>query len=101
MKESWYKGKNEEDRDEEEEDTRDMRRSDRGGYVRGIWWKSNGEEKLKGRETLREEERRKNEPEVVVFIPHTPGGVLKERLQEEDTKMVHTLKVRIVKFVEE
>ena len=44
--------------------------------------------------------RRKNEPEVVVFIPHTPNGELKERLQEEDMKMVSNLKVKRVKFVE-
>ena len=44
----------------------------------------------------KEEERRENEPEMVVFIPHTPNGELKERLQEEDMKMVNHLKVKRV-----
>ena len=39
-------------------------------------------------------------PEVVVFIPHTPNGVLKRMLQERDSKMVEVMGLRTVKFVE-
>ena len=44
-------------------------------------------------------EKVKETPEVVVFIPHTPGGELKKRLQEVDDKLVQTKKLKRVKFV--
>ena len=28
--------------------------------------------------------------ETVIFIPYTPGGVLRKRMQEEDDKLMHT-----------
>ena len=37
---------------------------------------------------------------MVVFIPHTPGGELKKRLQEVNDKLVQTMKLKRVKFVE-
>ena len=37
---------------------------------------------------------------MVVFIPHTPGGILKERLQKRDEKMREAMGMRKVKFVE-
>ena len=46
------------------------------------------------------EKREREVPEVVVFVPHTPEGILKKRLQERDAKMVEAMGVRKVKFVE-
>ena len=51
-------------------------------------------------EEEREKKRVKEDPEVVVFIPHTPNGILKERIQEKDRKMVEAMGMRRIKFVE-
>ena len=66
-----------------------------GSYIGGVWWGMGGE---KGER--KEKSKQKEEPEVVVFIPHTPEGILKRRLQERDQKMVDAMGMRKVKFVE-
>ena len=42
----------------------------------------------------------KETPDVVVFIPHTPGGILKERLQMKDENLREVMGMKKVKFVE-
>ena len=68
----------------------------------GIWW---SDQKWKEKSGEAPQGRHPNEkvretPEVVVFIPHTPGGILKERLQRRDEKMREAMGMRKVKFVE-
>ena len=62
-KESWYKGKG--GGEEKEEEVTVMKG---GKYVGGIWWRTDGSQKEEG-----EKKREKEDPEVVVFIPHTPN----------------------------
>ena len=63
----------------------------------GVWWK---DDTKKGEREGEKDGKKKETPEVVVFIPHTPDGVLKRRLQEKDQKMVEAMGMRRVKFVE-
>ena len=89
-KESRYKGKGEGGEEGEE-----ITIGKKGKYVGGVWWRTDV-----NREKERVKKRVKEDPEVVVFIPHTPNGILKERLQEKDRKMVEAMGMRRIKFVE-
>ena len=42
----------------------------------------------------------KETTDIVVFIPHTPGGILKERLQRKDAKMREAMGMWRVMFME-
>ena len=71
-KNSWYKKK---------------RRKDRNGGVKG-----RGERK-KGKEE-------ESDIEAVLFVPHTPGGLLARLLQEEDEKFRRGTELKRIKMVE-
>ena len=92
-KESWFKGKS--DDVQEEEKVGGNNRKNR--QVGGILWRNEGVKGEKGKE---QREKVKEDPEVVVFIPHTPNGILKARLQEKDMRMREAMGMKKVKFVE-
>ena len=90
-KETWYKGKNKEEGEDMEEDGRETRVGG-GRYIGGIWWKE--VDKANREEKNKREEKEKEPPS------YTPDGILKRRLQERDTKMVESMGLRKVKFIE-
>ena len=75
---------------------KEVKRGKGGWYIGGVWWGDKGGKK--GTDT--ERRREKDTPYVVVFIPHIPQGILKNRLQEKDKKMMDAMGMRRVKFVE-
>ena len=65
-----------------------------------------GGTKGKGGQHQKEEEKTKEkkeqrEIETVIFIPYTPGGGLRKKLQEEDDLLTEMLGMKRVRFVEQ
>ena len=81
-KNKWY-SKNEEKRTESEEERKRQRASNNKGRE---------EEELKVERTMK--------TETVIFIPYTPGSVLKREIQKWENKFCKTMKVDRVKFEE-
>ena len=94
---SWLKGKQEEEGGKVEEEV--VKKKGGGSDVNGIWWRESEEREGDECKTGRDKQT-KEEPEVVVFIPHTLNGILKTRLQERDAKMREAMGMRRIKFVE-